>query len=156
MFDDRDDPPEPLIDLAPGAEASPLAVRLADLVRGNLRVRPAKLADFRALRGTVLIVARDTGDSLTMRFDHGRLTIHDGAVGIPSVSLLADLDDLLCIADVPMTRIGRLPLPRPGDRSGRERVGRIMSLVSSGELKIYGLLAHPRLVLRLLRVISVH
>jgi hypothetical protein len=151
-----DDPPEPLIDLAPGAEGSPLAVRLADLVRGNLRVRPAKLADFRALRGTVLIVARDTGDSLTMRFDHGRLTIHDGAVGVPTVSLLADLDDLFAISDVPLTRIGRLPIPRPGDPIGRARVGRLAGLVASGELKIYGLAAHPRFVLRLLRVVSVH
>ena len=151
-----DEPPEPTIDLAPGAESSPLAVRLADLVRGNLRVRPAKLADFRALRGTVLVVARDTGDSLTMRFDHGRLTIHDGAVGVPTVSLLADIDDLMAIADVPMTRLGRLPLPRIGDPTGRERLGRIAGLVTSGELKVYGLAAHPRLVLRLLRVISVH
>jgi hypothetical protein len=147
---------EPVIDLAPGAEGSPLAVRLADLVRGNLRVRPAKLADFRALRGTVLVVSRDTGDSLTMRFDHGRLTIHDGAVGVPSVSLLADTSDLLCIADVPLTRLGRLPIPRPGDPAGRALLGHLAGLLSSGELKIYGLGAHPRLVLRLLRIISVH
>lgn len=148
--------PEPMIDLAPGAESSPLAVRLADLVRGNLRVRPAKQADFRALRGTVLVVSRDTGDSLTMRFDHGRLTIHDGNVGIPTVSLLADTDDLMSIADVPLTRLGRLPLPLPGDPTGRARLAHLVSLVSRNELKIYGLVAHPRLVLRLLRILSVH
>ena len=147
---------EPIIDLAPGADDNELAVRFATLVRENIRAKPHKRRDFRALRGAVLLVADDTWCSLTMRFDHGRLTIHDGGIGIPTVTFCGGAAALLSLADVPLTPLFRLPLSLPFRSEGRATYLHLLSLFGRGDLKIYGLLAHPRLITRLLRVLSVH
>ncbi len=145
----------PIIDLAPGADDNPLASRLADRIRENLESKPKKKSDFRALRGSVLVVAQDTGTALTMRFDHGRLTIHEGTVGIPSVTLLGDEEVLMNLSDVGISRWLGFPavIPRTSSRATLWDVGRA---VAAGRLTIYGLLAHPRFLLFLLRVLSVH
>jgi len=146
---------QPIIDLAPGADDNPLAAKLADRIRQNLEGKPKKKSDFRALRGSVLVVAQDTGTALTMRFDHGRLTIHDGTVGIPSVTLLGDEEVLVNLSDVGISRVFGIPavIPRTSTRATLWDVGRAMA---DGKLKVYGLLAHPRFLLFLLRVLSVH
>jgi hypothetical protein len=145
----------PLIDLAPGAEDNPVACELAELIRKNLRASPRKQADFRGLRGSVLMVAQDLGEALTLRFDLGRLTIHDGTVGIPSVTFCGDLADLRRLADVPLSRWLRLP---GGGivfaREGRETWRHLVGLFVRGDLKVYGLAAHPRTVVFLLRILS--
>ncbi|HVY45269.1 MAG TPA: hypothetical protein VHB21_05290, partial [Minicystis sp.] len=104
---------EPLVDLGPGAEDNPLAVELAERIRQNLSERPAKAADFRALRGTVFVALSDTGESITLRFDHGRLTIHEGQVGVPMLTFCGDTADLRRLPDLPMTRWLRLPVALP-------------------------------------------
>ena len=144
---------EPIVDLAPGAEDNPLAISLAGRVREGV-ARPEKRADFRALRGSVLMVAQDTFQAVTLRFDHGRLTVHDGSVGIPSVTFCGDEAALAELEAVPLSRPFRLPLALPGDRAGSEILRNLVLRISRGELKIYGLMAHPRLVLRLLRLLS--
>jgi hypothetical protein len=147
---------DPIIDLAPGAEENALAVEIADRVRNNLARSPRKVADFRALRASVLMVAQDLAESFTLRFDHGRLTIHDGNVGIPSVTFCGDAETLRLLGDFPLTRVFRLPLAGPLTREGRETYRYLMSLFARGDLKVYGLVAHPRTVFHLLRVLSEH
>ena len=146
----------PIIDLAPGAEDNALAVRFADLVRDNLRVKPHKISDFRALRAGVHVVAQDTGDGFTLRFDHGRLTIHDGALGIPTVTFCGDTAALLMLSELPITPWFRLPVRLPFRREGREAFQALFGQLRRRDLKIYGLLAHPRTVTRLLRLLSVN
>lgn len=146
----------PLIDLAPGAEDNPVAVELADLIRKNLARSPRKEADFRSLRGSVLMVAQDLGEALTLRFDHGRLTIHDGTVGIPAVTFCGDLSALRRLTDLPLTGWLRLPVLTPFAREGRETWRHLARLFARGDLKVYGLAAHPRTVVFLLRILSVH
>jgi hypothetical protein len=145
---------EPIVDLAPGAEDNALAIRLGELIRSNVAIKPYKAKDFRALRGAVQLVPKDTGEPLTLRFDLGRLTVHDGSVGIPAVTFCADAAVLLRLADMPFTRIFKLPVSwQPRGRGVLRDVGEALR---SGELKIYGLASHPRMVLRFLRVLSVH
>lgn len=146
---------DPIVDLAPGAEENALAVRLAETIRRNLRESPRKMGDFRAVRASVILVAQDVGDALTLRFDHGRLTIHDGAIGIPSVTFCGDRDVLARLSEVPITPWMRLPLAGPGDPAGREALRDFAGRLAHGSLKVYGILAHPRLVLRFLRMVSV-
>jgi hypothetical protein len=144
---------DPIVDLARGAEDNPLAQALADHVREAV-ARPDKRRDFRALRGSVLMVAQDTTESATLRFDLGRLTVHDGSVGIPTVTFCGDQAVLLALQDVPLTRFFRLPLPFPRKSAGAAVVRDLAAHVARGDLKIYGMLAHPRLLLRLLRLLS--
>lgn len=147
---------EPLIDLAPGAEDNPLAVHLIGLVRGNLAGDPARVTEFRTIRGSVLVVAQDTGDTLTMRFDHGRLTVHDGAIGVPLVTFCGDDRVLRQLPELTFHRWLKLPTLGVLHPSAGAPTREIAVLVARGDLKIYGLLAHPRLILALLRVLSVH
>ena len=125
---------------APGAEDNPLAVWAGEAVKNNVDSGRAR-RDFLNMRAAVALVAPDRRLQVTMRFDHGYLTIHDGMIGIPDVTFCGDYELLMGIGDVPISRIGRLPVPP-------------VSSLLSGELKIYGLLSHPRLVTRVLRVLS--
>jgi hypothetical protein len=145
---------EPIIDLAPGAEDNPLAARLGQLIRDNLAREPVRLADFRAIRGAVLVVAQDTGVSTTLRFDHGRLTIHDGAIGIPSMTFCGDEAALLRLPQVAFHRRLRIPVLGLRDRLAGAPLRELARLVARGDLKIYGLIAHPRLTFTLLRLLS--
>ena len=147
---------EPIIDLAPGAEDNPLAVELADQVRRSVVGSRKKNHDFRSLRGSVLVVAQDTQSVLTMRFDHGRLTIHEGAVGIPSVTLCGDERVLRDLTRLKLSSWLRLPrvFPRTRDAGTNVTLWDFARAMTGEKLTVYGLLAHPRLVLSLLRVIS--
>jgi hypothetical protein len=126
-----------LIDIAPGAESSPLAASLAELVRRNIARDKAARAEFDRLRGAVAIVADDEGAALTLRFDFGRLVVHTGVVGVPDLTLRGPIDAL--------ARLGEL---RAGGLVGFVRASDL------GTLKLYGLRTHPLMVRRLLRVLS--
>jgi hypothetical protein len=147
---------EPVVDVAPGAEENPLAVALADRIRGEVDRAERKRRDFAALRGSVLMVAQDTTLAVTLRFDHGRLTVHDGSIGIPSVTFCGDEAVLLSLEKLPSTRFLRLPLPIGRDDEANAAVRALAGRWARGELKIYGLLAHPRLIARFLRLLSRH
>jgi hypothetical protein len=171
-------PVEPLIDLAPGAEDNPLATSLVSLIRESIENDPRRRRSFLALKSTVLVVPFDTGDALTLRFDLGRLAVHDGNIGVPSVTIGVPSADLSALANLRLPRFEELvksPLaPRPdepepfSDRRGsisqaesmapsgrgRASVVEALRLFASGEVKVYGLLAHPRTVYRLLRLLS--
>ncbi len=156
---------DPIIDLAPGAEDNPLAVEIAGRIRASVAQDRRKAADFRAMRASVLMVAEDMGESFTLRFDHGRLTVHDGGVGIPSVTFCGEADALRRLADFPLTRWLRLPslgafAKRLGGasagatREARETWRLLLGMLVRGDLKVYGLMAHPRTVVLLLRLLS--
>ncbi len=146
---------DPIVDLAPGAEDNALALEIADRIRANVTASRQKLADFRAMRASVLMVAQDLGESFTLRFDHGRLTVHDGGVGIPSVTFCGDAEALRRFSDFPLTRWLRLPALGPFAAEGRETWRLLAGMLARGDLTVYGLLAHPRTVVHLLRVLSV-
>ena len=147
---------DPIVDLAPGAEDNALAVEIAERIRANVARDRKKAMDFRALRTSILMVAEDLAESFTLRFDHGRLTVHDGGVGIPLVTFCGSADALRRLADFPLTRWLRLPSPGAFAREARETWRLLLGMLARGDLKVYGLLSHPRTVVLLLRVLSAH
>jgi hypothetical protein len=147
--------------LAPGADLNPLACWAHDTIRR--RLFPGRTSDhpdpgpalgegdprrrsLLAMRATVAVVARDRRISTTLRFDHGTIAIHDGMVGIPDVTFCGAFDSLVSVANMPLSRIGQLPLATPWHELGHALL--------AGDLKIYGLLGHPRLALRVLRLLA--
>lgn len=144
------------IQLAPGAEDNGLASMLSELVRQNLEAKPHKVGDFEALDGTVAIVAEDADVCLSLQFQRGKLTIHDGIVGIPDVTIRATSDMIMAMSDMPLTRPLGLPLPDPRDKAQVAVSQSVMTAMRSGDLKMYGALFHPGLVVRLTRVMSVN
>jgi hypothetical protein len=146
----------PFVDLAPGTEDNRLAQRLAQTVRDNLEERAHKRRDFAALRGSVAVVANDVSQAVTLRFDHGRLTVHDGIVGIPDVTLRGDTDEILALATLPLSRRLGLPFARFSDKEGLSALRRAFSSMRSGRLKVYGLWQNLPLLVRMTRVLSQH
>jgi hypothetical protein len=148
------------IALAPGAEDNGLASMLAELVRQNLEEKPHKIPDFDALDGVVAILAEDADVCLTLHFDpvggRGRLTIFDGIVGVPDVAIRGSSDMIMAMSNMPLTRPLGLPLPDPRDKEQLALSQSVMAAMRSGELKMFGAMLHPGIVMRLTRVMSVN
>jgi hypothetical protein len=145
------------VSLAPGAEENGLAMMLRDLVQQNIEAKPHKKGDFEALAGSVSIVADDADVALTMRFERGgKLTIHDGIVGIPDVTIRGPSEAVLALSNMPLaTRLG-LPIPDPRDREAVKTVRMVMGAMREGKLHVYGMAFHLPLVMRLTKVMSIN
>ena len=147
----------PAVALAPGAEENGLAIMLGDLVRQNLEAKPKKMADFDALEGRVSIVADDADVALSLVFERGgRLTIHDGIVGIPDVTIRGPSEAILALSNMPLATPLGLPLPSPRDPEALKTVRELVRSMRAGKLHFYGMLLHLPLVMKLTRVMSVN
>ena len=148
---------EPDVQLAPGAEDNGLAMMLRDLVKQNIEAKPHKKGDFDALSGNIAIVADDADVALTMRFEAGgKLTIHDGIVGIPDVTIRGPSDAVLALSNMPLaTRLG-LPIPNPRDTESVKAVKLVMGAMREGKLHMYGMAFHLPMMMRLTKVMSVN
>jgi hypothetical protein len=149
--------------LAPGAEENGLAIMLGDLVRQNLEAKPRKMADFDALEGRVAIVADDADVALTLVFRRGskrggvgHLSIHDGIVGIPDVTIRGPSEAILALSNMPLRTPLGLPFPGRGDPDGQKTVRDLSRAMFEGKLHFYGMLFHLPLVMKLTRVMSVN
>ncbi len=157
------------MELGPRAVDDPLARELRRRITQNLE-RGRGAAAFRRMWGTVVIVAilpasRETPDAdldlanqttLTLRFDWGRLMIHEGRVGRPDVTLWGPVESILGLADRP----ARLPW-RASERFAGLLSSRALSplwaftnLCSVPNLRVYGLPTKGRLVWRLARLLA--
>jgi hypothetical protein len=150
----------PAVTLAPGAEDNGLATMLAELVRQNLDAKPHKIEDFDALgglRGSVSIVADDADVALTMRFEPGgKLTIHDGIVGIPDVTIRGPADAIMALSNMPLATPLGLPIPSPRDHEAVRSVRTVLAAMGRGKLHVHGAAFHLPLVMKLTRVMSVN
>lgn len=148
------EPSEPLVDLAPGAEENDLASTFAEVVRANLRASARARKSFAAMRATVHFVAVDTTQAVTMRFDHGRVTIHEGTIGIPAITFCADRQALLGLTSLPLSPWLALPLPNPLRPHTFTALRALYRQLAARQLTIYGFFSHARLATRVLRVLS--
>ena len=138
------------IELAPGAENNGLANMVAGLILQNLQDRPDKRRDFARLRGRICIIAEDAGVAMTLVFAGNMLTVHDGILGVPDVTVRAQSDDIVQMSLLELTP--RLALPDPRGAALRE----IVKKSRSGQVRAFGALLHIPRMLRLTRLMSVH
>jgi hypothetical protein len=144
---------EPIVELAPGTEDHGLAGMLAGLVRQNLDDHQSKRPAFHRLAGRVAIVADDADAAVTLHFGGGRLTVHEGIVGIPDLTIRAPTEDITRLSSLEMLGLlgDRWAIPDPRGEVTREIVRRSMAR----RIQVHGLLANLPLMLRLARVMSV-
>jgi len=140
---------EPTIRLAPGGEDNGFASMLAQLVRQNLDERPAKKRTLARMQGRVALVVVDLGLSVTLEFEQGELTVHDGIVGIPDVTVRADSEWHTKMSLVELEP--RFGLPDPRGEVARE----VFDASRRGDVKVYGMLGSLGLMLRLTKLLSV-
>lgn len=144
----------PPIDLARGAEHNPLARELVADIGRALDESPRKRAEFDEIEASVAMIAADLGLSVTLRFDRGRLIVHDGVVGRPDVTIRGDEAALRSLRKLSMPGQGRSLLSPRSGAEARRSLGALAQALTSGRVTIYGLWLHGATVLRLLRVLS--
>jgi hypothetical protein len=126
-------------------EPNGLASMLEALLRANLDREPARR---RLLgRGVVELVARDADVSAVVDLSPNAPLVSAGPALEADVRIAASSDDLLALAAAPL----RFGCPDPLRPEGRAVLGAIVR----GRVRIVGLLAHPLLVARLARLLSV-
>ena len=139
---------EASIGLAPGAGDNGFAQMLATLLRQNIDERPEKKTSFVKMHGRVSIVLEDIGSAVTLHFESGRLTIHDGIVGIPDVTVRAPWEWVTKMSLVELE-------PRFGLPDVRKPIAKeVGEAQKNGTIKIHGWLASMPLMMRLTKVMS--
>lgn len=166
------------VDLGPRADANPLAREIRRRIVANLQ-HGGGLRAFRRMWGTIVILAvspessgASTPTTLTLRFDWGRLMIHEGRVGRPDVTLWGSAEAILalglracpwrawCADEAAVTQ------DAPAVEEGGALVGKIRRSWSRmlrrgrerrnlpSDVKIYGLGFRPRFVWRFARLLA--
>jgi hypothetical protein len=147
----------PRITLAPGADENGLAVMLADLLRQNLESKPHKNRDLQAIdKARIAILAEDAEVAMTLHFDHGDLTVYDGVVGVPDVTVRASSDVILALSNMPLTTRFGLPIPAFKDKDGRKTLGEVLTAMRTGTMKVDGSGRNAAMMLHLTRIMSVN
>jgi hypothetical protein len=130
----------------PDPEPNGLATMLGGLIEANLNAHPERAALLQK-RATYAIVAPDVDVAVSIRLYRGTVTVRNGVVGRPDVTIRAHSNDLIGLSAVPL----RWGLPDLRTKEGREVNRKLMK----GQLKVKGMLAHPGKLARLNKLISV-
>lgn len=137
-----------MITFGAGAEESPLASVLAQLIKSNLEKRgEARLKAFRKLGSPIYFQVTDVGVEILLQFRKGSLTIHSGKPVPPAISFITDSETLLELTNIKMKGGLRRIL---SDTNNRNLIRKMLRR----ELKIKGLLLHPLELLRLATVLA--
>jgi len=135
------------ISFAPGVEDAGLPVMIADIIKGNLEAKPQRQSDFNALNGNIYMQAHDAEVDMTLAFEKGRLTVYNGKVGKPNISISTDSGTLLSLANIDV----KWGLPYYFDQVGLEV---LKKLFITRELKLKGLFTHPIMLTRFTKLMS--
>jgi hypothetical protein len=125
----------------------PFAGILTDLLTANLAQHSEKRAVFHKMRGTIAIELDDIDTAVTLVFKEGTLRIEAGIAAFPDLVIRTASDR---VTDLNALRIVG-GLPWYFDEAGRKVLGHL----ATGGLKIAGMFAHPALLIRLTKIMSV-
>ncbi len=139
--------------LAPGAEENGLAHMLADLLRQNLEARAVARARFGAMRGRIVLHARDADVTLTLEFGGGFVVLHDGALPSPDATIEADADAIVTMSRLPLRTRWELPLFDPRDARDRDAWAAWRGVFAGDQ--VHTVPHRPRAIPLLLRLTSV-
>jgi hypothetical protein len=120
---------------------------LAGLVEANLERDPARAVLLRDVSGTINIVAPDAEAQVGLEFAGGRLSVYPKPFRHAGIEIQGPSDVLLELTSVPL-RFGLPDLMTPGGRAVIKRIIR-------RDLRVKGMVAHPVLLGRLNRLLSV-
>jgi len=130
--------------VAPGVP--PLGEMLAGLVSANLASDPARARLLDGVAGRVNIRAQDIDSEVGLLFTGRELRVGDQHPA-PDLRIVADSATLMDLANVKL-RFGR---PDPITPLGRQLIAKI----ARKELVVEGMLAHPKLLTRVQKLLSV-
>lgn len=140
---------ESAVHLAPGAENNGYATMVAQLLRQGLDERPEKKPTLARMAGRVALVVTDLGLVVTLVFERGRVTVHDGFAGIPDATVRASSEWHTKMSLVELEP--RFGLPDPRQPVARE----VFEASRRGEIEVHGIFGALPLVLRMTKILSV-
>jgi hypothetical protein len=129
-------------------EPSAFAEMLGGLIEANVLASPGKRKDFDALAARVGIWVTDIDEGVTLVFESGRMTVHNGLEPRRMITIHADGETVLSLSNL---NIGLFGLPVYYDGVGRGVVAKLLR----GTLKIDGMTAHVATLNRVTRIFSV-
>ena len=129
-------------------EPSAFAEMLGGLIEANVKANPQKRKDFDTLVARVGIWVTDIAEGVTLVFDAGRLTVHNGLEPRRTITIRAEADTVMSLSNL---KIGLFGLPVYYDEVGRKVAFKLLR----GKLKIDGLLANIATLNRVTRIFSV-
>ena len=98
-----------LVDYA-DKEPSAFASMLGGLIEANVKSRPEKASDFASLVAKVGIWVTDIDEGVTLDFKGGRLTVHNGLKPRRTITIRADAETVMSLADSVAGYRGQLAL----------------------------------------------
>lgn len=141
-------PSKERVSYADGDDASAFAQMLGELIQANIESRSEKRRDFDDLQTTVGIVVTDIDESVTLVFESGHLTVHNGLLRSRAITVRGDSDTVMQLSNL---RIGPLGMPVYVDSTGRDVVRKLLA----GRLKIDGMLSNIFSLNAVTRILSV-
>jgi hypothetical protein len=129
-------------------EPSAFAEMLGGLIEANVLASPRKRHDFDALTARVGIWVTDIDEGVTLVFEAGRLTVHNGLEPRRVLTIRAEAETVLSLSNL---KIGVFGLPVYYNDVGR---GVALKLLR-GKLKIDGMIANVATLNRVTRIFSV-
>jgi len=126
-------------------EPNGLASMLGGLIEANLEQHPEREALLRP--ATIGITAPDAGVSVTILLAPGRVRVRNGSPGRALLQVTSDSTTLIELSSVPL----RFGLPDTMTKEGRAVTGKLLR----GGLKVKGMLAHPGVLARFNKLLSV-
>ena len=126
-------------------QPSGLASMLGELITQNLARDPGRLALL--VPATSAIEARDAGIAVTIELSPSVISLVEGTSSASTVRIEAASADLLALVSAPL-RLGLPDVIRPEGRS-------VVAKLVRGQVRVRGLLRHPRQVARLTMLLSV-
>lgn len=129
-------------------EPSAFASMLGGLIEANVDNSAAKRKDFSSLTARVGVFVTDIDEGVTLDFQHGTLTVHNGLKPKRDLTIRAEADTVMNLSNL---KIGLFGMPVYFDSVGREVVAKLVQ----GKLRIDGLLGNIATLNTVTRIFSV-
>ncbi len=129
------------------AEEVPFSFIISELLSSNITQKAEKMRTFKSMYGVVAIHLVDIEAAVSLIFAGGTLSIVPGIAGKPDIIITTDSDKVMGLNLISV----KFGLPYYFDKAGLT----VLKQLLSGDIKIKGMLAHPILLTKLTKIMSV-
>ncbi len=129
------------------AEEVPFSHIMSELLSSNIEQNAGKMRTFRSMYGVVAIDLADIETAVTLIFAGGTLSIVPGIAGKPHIIIKTDADKVMGLNLISV----KFGLPYYFDKAGIT----VLKQLLNGDISIKGMLAHPVLLTKLTKIMSV-
>jgi hypothetical protein len=138
------------VSLFDGEDANGVANIVGMLLGQNLENFPSRIKFARKIARPVSIISTDTDSACTIVFGTDEAVVYNDVVGKPAVTVIATVDQILDVSQLPMKAGGLIPV---GFFTGRGMT--VLGEIVKHKLVVKGLLTHTVTALRTIALVSV-